>query len=285
MDENRHVLNPKASLRRAIGAAMLASAFFVVAPAEAQLGDPKPQAWTRWRQAGPGLEIDQAVWDRFLATYRRVGRDGIARLAYGRVTPRDRAALKAYLRTMSAADVDRMNRAQQFAYWVNLYNAATVDVVLAAYPVSSIRRIDGGLLNTGPWKRKLLTVKGERLSLDDIEHRILRPIWRDPRVHYAINCAALGCPNIPDRAYTAARANSMLDAAARDFINHPRGFRVEGGDLVASSIFDWFAVDFGGRDGVVAHALRYATPATAARLRGKARPDRYTYEWALNDSR
>jgi hypothetical protein len=269
-------------LRTAI-AGLLALCFWVTAPAQAS--GVRPEAWARWQASGSGLEIDQAAWDRFLASYRRVGRDGIARIAYGRVTPRDRAALKAYVRMLSAADVDRMNGAQQFAHWVNLYNAATVDLVLDNYPVSSIRKIDGGLLNTGPWKRKLLTVKGERLSLDDIEHRILRPIWRDPRVHYAINCAALGCPDIPDRAYTAARANAMLDAAARNFVNHPRGFRVENGKLVASSIFDWFAVDFGGADGVLTHARRYATPAKAARLRGKARPDSYDYEWALNEAR
>lgn len=269
------------------GGSLLGALLFVMCissteQARAQLGAPQPQAWSRWRASGPGLEVDGSRWDAFLGAYRRVGRDGIARVAYTRVTPRNRAALKAYLRMLSAADVDRMTRAQQFAYWVNLYNAATVDLVLDHPSAEGIREIDGGLLGLGPWKRKRLTVKGERLSLDDIEHRILRPIWRDPRVHYAINCASLGCPDLPDRAYTAARADAMLDAAARNFINHPRGFRREGDKLVASSIYDWFAVDFGRPDGVLAHARRYATPATRARFAGKRKPDRYDYSWSLN---
>lgn len=265
--------------------ALAALLLWTSAPAAAQLGTPQPGLWPRWQRSGPGLEIDHGALDRFLAAHRRVGRDGIARVRYGRVQAPDRAALKAYLRMLQDADVDRMTRPQQLAYWVNLYNAATVDLVLDAYPVPSILRVQGGLLRSGPWKRKLLTVGGKRLSLDDIEHRILRPIWRDPRIHYAINCAALGCPNLAGRAFNAGRVNAMLDAGARAFVNHPRGFRLEGRELVASSIFDWFAVDFGGANGLLAHARRYATPATAAKFRGKARPDRYTYEWALNDAR
>jgi hypothetical protein len=175
-----------------------------------------------------------------------------------------------------------MTRPEQLAYWINLYNAATVDLVLDAYPVTSIRRVHGGILGLGPWKRKILSIRGERLSLDDIEHRILRPIWRDPRIHYAVNCAALGCPNLAGQAFTAARANAILDQGARDFVNHPRGFRLDNGRLIASSIYDWFAPDFGGPNSILAHARRYATPANLAKFRGKTRPDRYSYDWSLN---
>lgn len=256
-----------------------------IVPAVGQLGVPQTKAAERWRASGPGLQVDHGAWDRFLANYRRVGRDGIARIAYGRVTKPDHAALKRYIGALAAADVDRMTRPQQLAYWINLYNAATIDLVIDAYPVTSIKQVRGGLLARGPWTDKIVTVEGERLSLDDIEHRILRPIWRDPRIHYAVNCAALGCPDVAERAFTAARADAMLTAAARAFVNHPRGFRFAGNALVASSIFDWYAADFGGRDGVLAHARRYANPALAARLAGKRRPDSYDYEWALNEVR
>lgn len=261
----------------------LAALLLLDAPATAQLGDSKP--WTRWQRSGQGAEVDHARWDRFLASYRRVGRDGIARIAYGRVTPRDRAELVAYIAALGKADVDAMSRPQQLAYWINLYNAETVRLVLEAYPVKSIKAVRGGFLNSGPWREKVVTVRGVALSLDDIEHRILRPIWRDPRIHYAVNCAALGCPDLAARAFTAERANAMLDQGARAYINHPRGFRLEGRTLVASSIFDWYAGDFGGPDGVLTHARRYATPATLAKLAGKRRADRYEYEWALNDAR
>jgi hypothetical protein len=258
------------------------SALLLAAPAAAQLGPPAADLWPRWQRSGPGLDVDHGVWDRFLAAHRRIGRDGIARIAYARVPGTDRAALKSYLRRLQAADVDRMTRPEQLAYWINLYNAATVDLVLDAYPVTSIRRVHGGILGLGPWKRKILSIRGERLSLDDIEHRILRPIWRDPRIHYAVNCAALGCPNLAGQAFTAARANAILDQGARDFVNHPRGFRLDNGRLIASSIYDWFAPDFGGPNSILAHARRYATPATLAKFRGKTRPDRYSYDWSLN---
>lgn len=256
-----------------------------VVPAAGQTKASQANVSEHWRASGPGLQVDHGAWDRFLARYRRVGRDGTARIAYGRVTKPDHAALKRYIRVLAAADVDRMTRPQQLAYWINLYNAATIDLVIDAYPVSSIKRVRGGLLARGPWTDKIVTVEGERLSLDDIEHRILRPIWRDPRIHYAVNCAALGCPNVAERAFTAARADAMLTAAARAFVNHPRGLRFNGNALVASSIFDWYAADFGGPDGVLAHARRYATPALATRLAGKRRPDSYDYDWALNDAR
>lgn len=261
----------------------LAVLLLLGSPATAQLGDSKP--WARWQQSGQGLQVDHRSWDRFLSSYRRVGRDGIARIAYGRVSPSDRAELRKYIATLASTDVDRLTRSQQLAYWINLYNAETVRLVIDAYPVKSIKAVRGGLLNSGPWKEKVVTVRGVPLSLDDIEHRILRPIWRDPRIHYAVNCAALGCPDLATRAFTAERANAMLDEGARAYINHPRGFRLDGRTLVASSIFDWYAGDFGGPEGVLAHARRYATPTTAARFAGKRRADRYDYEWALNDAR
>ncbi len=97
---------------------------------------------------------------------------------------------------LAATSADRLRRAEQFPFWINLYNALTVKVVLDHYPVEIIRDIDisPGLFADGPWGKKLVTVEGEALSLDDIEHRILRPIWKDPRLHYVLNCAALGVP-------------------------------------------------------------------------------------------
>lgn len=257
----------------------------VAVSAAGQVGGTAPQSWPRWQRSGPGLEITHASWERFLGRYRRIGRDGVARVAYGQVAAADKAALKAYLRGLQAVDVDRMTKVQQLAYWINLYNATTVNLVLDAYPVGSIKRVQGGLLGQGPWKHKVLSIKNESVSLDDIEHRILRPIWRDPRIHYAINCAALGCPNLGAHAFTPGRADAMLDEAARAFVNHPRAFRRENGALVASSIYDWFAVDFGGPTGVINHGRRFASPTTLALFRGKERPDRYAYDWSLNSAK
>ena len=104
------------------------------------------------------------------------------------------------------------SRDEQLAYWINLYNALTVKVILDHYPVKSILDIDisPGWFSIGPWGKKLVAVEGVEISLDDIEHRILRPIWRDPRIHYALNCAAVGCPNLLREAFTGATAEVLL---------------------------------------------------------------------------
>ena len=147
------------------------------------------------------------------------------------------------------------------------------------------KAISPGLFADGPWGAKLITVEGEQVSLDDIEHRILRPIWRDPRVHYAVNCASLGCPDLHARAWIAEGLDASLDAAARTYVNHPRGARVEDGRLIVSSIYDWFEEDFGGSDaGVIAHLKTFAAPPLAQALSSITRVSDDRYDWRLNGS-
>ncbi len=132
---------------------------------------------------------------------------------------------------------------------------------------------------------ELITIKGEALTLDDIEHRILRPIWLDARIHYAVNCASLGCPNLQRQAFTAANTESLLETAAREFINHPRGAKVEDGRLVVSSIYDWFEDDFGGNDrGVIEHLKIYAETDLRRALSNLDRISDDRYDWQLNGS-
>ncbi len=182
---------------------------------------------------------------------------------------------------MQAIDITQYPRDEQFAYWVNLYNAATVDVIIDNYPLESIRDI--GLIGQGPWKDKILTVSGKPLSLDDIEHGILRPIWKDVRIHYAVNCASIGCPNLANRAYTGQALEEMLDEAATAYINHPRGFARVEGKLVASSIYDWYGSDWGEQSDILQHARRYATPQTLEMLRDATTIDEFGYDWSLNE--
>lgn len=248
------------------------------------LAAPRAEPWERWRRHAPGARgsVDHAAFDSLLARHRGMGADGIALFAY-QAARADRAALTGYLARLQATDVDALDRPEQFAFWANLYNALTLDVVLANWPVASLREIRSGLFAPGPWGRKLATVANEALTLDDIEHRILRPLWRDPRVHYAVNCASLGCPDLPARAFRAGSLDADLDSAARIFVNHPRGARIEGDRLVVSSIYRWFIEDFSGTDaGAIAHLARYAAPPLAAQLRGRQRLDRDAYDWAIN---
>ena len=232
--------------------------------------------------------IDHAPWGRFLAAYVVPSNDGINRVAYGKVTPQDRQALVAYLTALVNTPISKYNRNEQRAYWINLYNALTINTVLDRYPVKSIRdiNISPGLFSSGPWGKKLIRVEGEELSLDDIEHRILRPIWRDPRTHYTVNCASLGCPNLAAKPYTANNMEAMLDEGARAYVNNPRGATVTGdGKLVTSSIYVWFKDDFGGSDqGVIEHLKKYAKPELAQKLARVTKISGDQYDWGLNDA-
>jgi hypothetical protein len=223
-----------------------------------------------------------------LVRHRRMGADGIARFAYGDATSTDREALSAYIQALASADPRTLTRGAQFAYWVNLYNALTVRVVLEHYPVASILdiRLTPGLLSLGPWRAKLVEIAGVSLSLDDIEHGILRPIWRDPRIHYVVNCASLGCPDLPAKPLDPHDLEVALDEAAAAYVAHPRALAFEDGRVVLSKIYLWFREDFEGDEaGVRAHLARHVDRATAARLAATRGIRAYRYDWALNDAR
>jgi hypothetical protein len=250
---------------------------------------PKAELWERWTAHDPAsaAQVDHSAWDRFLREHVSTDGNGVNRIAYGDVSAADRQALDAYLAGLSRVPVSGLSRPRQLAFWVNLYNALTVAVVLDAYPVASIRDIDisPGLFADGPWGKKLVTVEGEPVSLDDIEHRILRPIWRDPRIHYAVNCASIGCPNLRPMAMTAATAEAYLDAGAHDYVNNPRGASAADGRLVVSSLYDWYRADFGGDEaGVIGHLRRYASPPLATALDGLTSIADDRYDWSLNDA-
>ncbi len=266
--------------------ALLATAGFASFEA---LFAPSATVWDRWTAHDPQSTaiIDHSAWDRLLGRYVIAGGDGINRFAYGRVTADDRAALSAYIGALAATPVSHHNRPQQRAYWINLYNALTVRTVLDHYPVDSIRDVDTspGVFADGPWDADAITIEGEAVTLNDIEHRILRPIWRDPRIHYALNCASIGCPNLRTVAYTGINTDALLDKGASEYVNHPRGARVAGDELTVSSIYVWFQEDFGGADGsVIAHLRRFASPALAARLAAIRSISDHEYDWALNDA-
>lgn len=252
---------------------------------------PQAELWTHWQahnEAGTQT-VDHSAWDQLLQRYVTAGsgdHTGINLFGYAAVTDADRAALQAYLQTLADTDVAALPRAEQRAYWINLYNALTVEVILQHYPVDSIRDISGGFLSSGPWGEKRFTIGSEQVSLDDIEHRILRPIWQDARLHYAVNCASLGCPNLARRAFTADNTDQLLDAGAVAYVNHPRGARVENGALTVSSIYDWFKVDFGGDDaGVIAHLRQYGDADLKAALKGLSSISDDDYDWSLNETR
>ncbi len=241
--------------------------------------------------AGSTKTVDHSVWNAMLQKHVVKGPDGLNRIAFGNIKKSDHAGLKAYIAKLEATDVAALDKPEQFAFWVNLYNAKTVDVVADKYPVKSIKDISlGGGLKTlitgGPWQSKIMKVGGQSLSLDDVENGVLRAIHKDNRVHYAVNCASVGCPNLANEAYTGAKLNEMLEKGARDFVNSPRGVTFDGTKIKASSIYDWFSLDFGGSEKtVIEHMRKYASPELKAKLETASGIASYDYDWVLADAK
>ena len=252
-----------------------------------ELFAPDAELWPRWKRHTPEsvTKIDHSNWDSLLKTYVRRGQDGVNRFAYSRLSAADAQQLHKYVQNMASVLISKFNRREQFAYWINLYNALTTQVILTHYPIASIRKIDLGNAgwSGGPWAATLIVVEGEKLSLHDIAHRILRPVWRDPRIHYAINCGSIGCPNLRRDAYEGDTVNRVLESAARDFVNNHRGVTIEDGVLIVSSIYVWFQTDFGNSDeAVLEHLRRYAGPGLQLELEGRKTITNHRFNWSLN---
>jgi hypothetical protein len=253
-------------------------------------GAPAADLWPRWQKHDPDslIIVDNSDWDLILQRYVKTDHpSGINRFQYSNVSEKDRNTLKRYLREMQTVKVSSLNRSEQEAFWINLYNGLTVNIILDHYPVKSIRDIDisPGIFSNGPWDAKLMKIEGQKLSLNDIEHRILRPIWRDNRVHYAVNCASLGCPNLQPQSYTSKNLEQMLEKGARDFINHARGVSIDGNRLIVSSIYYWFQSDFGDSEkGIIQHLKKYLSPEKLNKLNSlKNIRVKHQYDWTLNE--
>jgi hypothetical protein len=247
---------------------------------------PKAELWPRWQANDPqsSLSVDHSSWAHFLDQYLLVGKPGAVTLVrYASVTPEDRESLANYLDAMSTISVTKLNRAEQKAFWINLYNALTVHTILDHYPLQSITDISSGWFSSGPWDLKLIKVEKVELSLNDIEHRILRPIWQDNLVHYAVNCASLGCPNLQSEPFDAENTDRLLAKAAHEFVNSSRGAEITGNNLLLSSIYDWFQEDFGGSEAsLLIHLEKFAASGLAAKLKNYQGTISYDYNWDLN---
>lgn len=246
-----------------------------------------------------------ADFDHTYAAYDRVLRSTVVppRVNYAALT-RDRSALDAAVATVNGAgtvDERSWSRAERIAFWINAYNLFTLRAIVDHYPIrshwftlqprNSIRQIDG-VWTTLKWQ-----AAGRTVTLDDIEHRILRPEFKDPRVHFAINCASISCPPLQGEPYRAAALEAQLDAAARRYLGSPEGLQTDGNLLRVSSIFKWYGDDFVDRfagDALpgadrVERAIRgvviqFGPGAAATVARNPAgRLSFLDYNWSLND--
>jgi hypothetical protein len=194
----------------------------------------------------------------------------------------EEAKLDAYLRLLEHTNSSVLLRNEQLAFYLNAYNAWTIKLVLGGYPgIKSIKDL-GGLLSS-PWKKEICRIDGRVISLDELEHKIIRPRFHDPRIHFAVNCASKSCPPLLSEPYSGSDLDRQLDAATRAFINDPRSNRLTGETLNASKIFDWYRADF--KPGVVDFFLKYAEAEFRAHLeanKAQLRIEYLDYNWALN---
>ena len=247
--------------------------------------------------AQAAFDRSHAAWNRLLAAHVHWNTAGTATTVDYADFAHDRQALANVLKAMSSvgeAEFRRWPLAEREAFLINAYNAATVELVLTRYPdLKSIKQI-GGLFGT-PWKREFVVLLGRQRSLDDIEHNLLRGAsdYADPRIHFAVNCASLGCPALRPEAYLGARLGTQLDDQTRRFLHdRSRNHYHRRGGLQVSRVFDWYASDFdahaGGVNGFLA---RYPAELgldrmTAQQLGAGSVPVTFTeYDWRLNGSR
>lgn len=248
-------------------------------------------------QLGPRPAVfSHATFDRVLQ--RTVDEDG--RVDYAALA-RQPADLDHYYDLIAAYSPDATpalfpSRQHELAYWINAYNAGAMRTVLRYYPIASVGDVDGWLPGRGGFFfLQRLTFGGATTNLYYLENSVVRERYRDPRVHFALNCASGGCPHLPRTAFTGAELDAQLDAATRRFVAEPRNLRVDHAEraVYLSSIFKWYESDFidwpplGGRPGVTLldYILLYSTPTQAAELRRATTYDlRFVpYDWKLND--
>ena len=239
-----------------------------------------------WKANNPAStqSVDHSLWQLVLDDYL-IDDDpgGVNLFDYQGYLDDESEGLESYLQYLQSINPTELNSAEQFAYWVNLYNALTVDVVLKDYPVNSIKEIGNSPLPTGPWNDPAITIAGQELTLNHIEHSILRPIWNDYRIHFAVNCASIGCPDLQAEAFTASNTQALLEVSASDYLNHPRGLQLSDSTLTLSSIFDWYAGDFGESEAQVIETLtKHLSAENKAKLATFDGSIKYDYDWGLN---
>lgn len=241
------------------------------------------ERWATFDQASTEL-VDHELWQILLDDYLVTDTDsGVNLFDYAGLLDDDRQPLDDYVDVLVQQDPLKLNRLEQKAYWINLYNAATVRLILDNYPLTTITKLGDSLTDFGPWNDFAVTVNDIELSLNDIEHRIIRPLYNDYRIHFAVNCASIGCPNLAANAFTAKNLDQQLDAASAEYLTHPRGLVLEGSILKLSTLFEWYAKDFGRNQSEVLATLgKHTSAETQQGLANFTGSPSYEYDWSLN---
>ncbi len=196
----------------------------------------------------------------------------------------EKGKLQKYLDLLSKNAPDRKtwSKEEQLAYWINAYNAFTIKLIADNYPVESIKDLNPTLtvpmVNT-VWTKKFFKIGGEDTSLDDIEHKIIRKEFEEPRIHFAVNCASVSCPPLLNEAFTAEKLDKQLEKAAKDFINNPKYNKISKDKAEISQIFSWFKGDFTKNGSLIDYLNKYSK----VEINSKAKISNLKYDWSLNE--
>jgi hypothetical protein len=232
---------------------------------------------------------DYKAWGDLLAKHY----DPAKGMDYKSLKTQDKATLDSLRQQMATVDAAALPRPDQLAYWINLYNISVVGIVVDNYPVESIRDLSTDpIVKLNVFKKPSVKVRGGAMSLNDIENVKVREGFKDPRIHFAINCAAQSCPPIRTEPFVGARISEQLDDQARRYLNGPKGVRIEkdgaGVELHVTKILDWFADDFKKWGGGQVPFLKRFLPADKVKQIDAAKSDVDLefddYSWKLNDS-
>ena len=244
-------------------------------------------------------DFDHSSWNGLLAENVSIAADASSSTVDYTQFSDDRAALKSYLDAMakvSREEFDAWPKPDQLAFLINAYNAWTVELILTRYPkLTSIKEL--GSLTQSPWQKTFIPLLGETVSLDNIEHDMIRGSGRynDPRIHFGVNCASIGCPALANEAFVGAKLDQQLDRMTKGFLSDRTRNRAEKGKLAVSSIFDWYGGDFeqGWRGAetlddfflLYADSLGLSAADKDALGKGDMEITFLEYDWRLNDSK
>ena len=283
---NKHKNNSSFAILRTIGhvALVLTVMLAVVKSALAQEESDNSRQWWEYNEESVEV-IDHTIWNRVLKTYVETDERGRNFFNYAAVSPDDRAALKHYLEILSTVQVQTLNKNEQLAFWINLYNALITDIILEAYPVNTILDIGGNLFSRGPWKDKHFLLAGAHLSLNDIRHNVLPEVIDDVRVIYALSCGAVGCPNIGSKAVWGKHVDGYLESATFAFINGPNAIlEFDDSNIQISKLYHWNKMAFEKANiNIIEHLKSYAMGTLVDKLENSWYIGSYAFNWHVNE--
>jgi hypothetical protein len=211
---------------------------------------------------------DHSAWDALLRKYV----SGNGKVNYAGLLA-DKSKLEAYLRELATHTIQAdWSRNEKMAYWINVYNAFTIKLILDNYPLNSIIKLHNGK----PWDVKWIKLGDKTYSLNQVENDILRPQYQDARIHFAVNCAAKSCPPLLNRAWTSANLEALLNQQAKSFINNPNFNKIKAKAVQVSKIFEWYAADFG-------DLIGFLNKYSETSIDKQATISYQEYDWALNE--